>query len=123
MDYMPFELPNLIKDKMLTEADIKDIMFQLLSAAEFMHKLWVIHRDISISNILVNKDGDIILADFGQSRYHGSPRRKLSQGICTIFYRAPELLFGARYYSSPVDIWAIGCIFYELITGKPLFTG
>jgi len=83
----------------------------------------VVHRDISPRNILVNKEGDIVLADFGQSRFFGSPKRKLSQGVCTIFYRAPELLFGATYYSSQVDMWAIGCVFYELMKRKPLFSG
>lgn len=63
------------------------------------------------------------LADFGLARAFGIPVRSYTHEVVTLWYRAPDVLLGSRKYSTPVDIWSIGCIFAEMVNGKPLFTG
>ncbi len=85
------------------------------------------------SNILVTgqdkplqERGVVKIADFGLARLFQAPLRPLTDVdavVVTIWYRAPELLLGAKHYTSAIDLWAIGCIFAELITSKPLFQG
>lgn len=77
-----------------------------------------------VSNIhpLLSKD-NAKLADFGLARPFQVPIRPYTHEVVTLWYRAPEILLGSVEYSTPVDIWALGCIFCELVTKKPLFTG
>jgi serine/threonine protein kinase len=63
------------------------------------------------------------LADFGLARAFGIPIRKYTHEVVTLWYRAPEILLGSQLYSTPVDIWSIGCIFAEMVTKRPLFPG
>eukprot|EP01102_Stenamoeba_stenopodia_P020368 TRINITY_DN7892_c0_g1_i1.p1 TRINITY_DN7892_c0_g1~~TRINITY_DN7892_c0_g1_i1.p1 ORF type:complete len:230 (-),score=55.57 TRINITY_DN7892_c0_g1_i1:37-726(-) len=104
-------------------------MWQLLNGIHYLHQNWVIHRDIKPSNILVmgagKEEGTVKIADFGLARIFQSPQRPLSDNgvVVTVWYRAPELLLGAKHYTEAVDIWAIGCIFAELLTASPLFPG
>ena len=63
------------------------------------------------------------LADFGLARAFGIPVRTYTHEVVTLWYRAPEILLGARHYSTPVDIWSIGCIFAEMVNQRPLFPG
>lgn len=72
------------------------------------------HRDLKPQNLLIDKNGSIKLADFGLARAFGVPIRTLTHEVLTLWYRAPEILLGQKEYSTPVDIWSIGCIFYEL---------
>ncbi len=65
-------------------------------------------------NLLIDKSGSIKLADFGLARAFGVPIRTLTHEVLTLWYRAPEILLGQKEYSTPVDIWSIGCIFFEL---------
>lgn len=71
----------------------------------------------------MDSDGHVKLGDFGLARVFGSPNRNMTSLVCTIWYRPPELLFGAREYSTSVDMWGIGCILAELLLRVPLFTG
>eukprot|EP01121_Diplochlamys_sp_Union-15-3_P013987 TRINITY_DN4420_c0_g1_i2.p1 TRINITY_DN4420_c0_g1~~TRINITY_DN4420_c0_g1_i2.p1 ORF type:complete len:248 (-),score=46.23 TRINITY_DN4420_c0_g1_i2:58-801(-) len=95
----------------------------------YLHSNWVIHRDLKPSNILVlgkgPEEGTVKIADFGLARIFQSPLRPLSDNgvVVTIWYRAPELLLGSKHYTKAIDIWAIGCIFAELMNRKPLFPG
>jgi len=109
---------------------VKSIMWQMLNGMHCLHANWIMHRDVKPSNILVmgdgtNENGTVKIADFGLARIFQSPLRSLSDNgvVVTIWYRAPELLLGAKHYTRAVDIWAIGCIFAELIASKPLFPG
>ncbi|XP_064419271.1 cyclin-dependent kinase 2-like isoform X5 [Latimeria chalumnae] len=81
------------------------------------------NRDLKPQNLLINEIGDIKLADFGLARAFGVPLRTYTHEVVTLWYRAPEILLGCKYYSTAVDIWSIGCIFAEMITGRPLFPG
>ena len=72
---------------------------------------------------MIGQDGQLKLADFGLARAFSVPMRPFTHEVVTIWYRAPELLLGATEYSIAVDIWSIGCIFFELYKLKPLFDG
>ncbi|KAG8194269.1 hypothetical protein JTE90_024592 [Oedothorax gibbosus] len=104
------------------------IISQLLSALAYIHSANVIHRDIKPSNILMNHSGELKLADFGLARsleqtgeYSSDPT--LTEYVATRWYRAPEILLGSKRYTKGVDIWSVGCIMGEILSGKPLFPG
>lgn len=125
LEFMSFDLENIIKedDIVLTRADIKSYMQMLLLGIEACHRNWIVHRDIKPENLLIGPDGQMKLGDFGLAITYGSPDRQLWDKACTIWYRAPELLFGGKYYGAAMDMWSIGCIFGELMTRAPLFPG
>eukprot|EP01135_Chromosphaera_perkinsii_P000421 Nk52_evm1s79 gene=Nk52_evmTU1s79 len=107
----------------LSPMHLKSFLFQLLKGIKFCHARRVLHRDLKPQNLLISKDNTIKLADFGLSRAFGIPLRTYTHEVVTLWYRAPEILLGSRHYSTPIDIWSIGCIFAEMVTNKPLFTG
>ncbi|NXW09082.1 CDK3 kinase, partial [Fregetta grallaria] len=102
---------------------VKNYLFQLLQGVSFCHSHRVIHRDLKPQNLLINEAGAIKLADFGLARAFGVPLRTYTHEVVTLWYRAPEILLGCKYYSTAVDIWSIGCIFAEMVTRKALFPG
>ncbi|XP_019398160.1 PREDICTED: cyclin-dependent kinase 3 isoform X3 [Crocodylus porosus] len=102
---------------------VKSYLFQLLQGVNFCHSHRVIHRDLKPQNLLINEVGAIKLADFGLARAFGVPLRTYTHEVVTLWYRAPEILLGCKYYSTAVDIWSIGCIFAEMVTRKALFPG
>ena len=111
------------KKPLLSEEDIKGIMLQILTGLAEIHNNGILHRDLAPSNILITKNGIIKIGDFGLSRFIASPGKPLTQGVITIFYRAPEICFGAKYYSFSIDIWSAGCILAEMLLSKVLFQG
>ena len=117
MEYYDFDLKEGIErfEGALFQSELKGIMQQILSGMAHIHNAWYIHRDMKTSNILVHRTGRIAIADFGLARQYTNPPRALTQLVVTLWYRAPELLFGETYYGPPVDMWSIGCIFGELI--------
>lgn len=125
MDFLEHDLKDLLQDMddPFSPSETKTLMLQICSATEYLHKNWIIHRDLKTSNLLLNNRGEIKLADFGMARYTASPPPKLTQLVVTLWYRAPELLLGAEEYGFEIDIWSIGCIFSELLTREPLFQG
>ncbi|XP_034264507.1 cyclin-dependent kinase 3 isoform X2 [Pantherophis guttatus] len=102
---------------------VKSYLYQLLQGVSFCHSHRVIHRDLKPQNLLINEMGAIKLADFGLARAFGVPLRTYTHEVVTLWYRAPEILLGCKYYSTAVDIWSIGCIFAEMVTRKALFPG
>lgn len=102
---------------------IKSFLFQLLEGIAYCHSHSILHRDLKPQNLLINMNGELKLADFGLARTFGIPVSNYTHEVVTLWYRAPDVLMGSRNYSTPVDIWSIGCIFAEMVTGKPLFPG
>ena len=152
------QILDTAKDTPLPSPVIKAISKGVFSALKEVHAAGVMHRDISPSNVLINRTGHVYLSDFGQARFLDScmaclpacskdgkvheckPQHRTSEGcimesgsaisgtdltptVGTRWYRAPELLFGARRYGTAVDMWSAGCIFAEILFGKPLFPG
>lgn len=82
------------------------------------------HRDLKPSNLLVDESGQHIkLADFGLARTFGLPLKSYTHEVVTLWYRAPEILLGQKVYSTAVDMWSVGCIFFEMAHKRPLFYG
>ncbi|XP_032312692.1 cyclin-dependent kinase 3 isoform X2 [Camelus ferus] len=102
---------------------VKSYLFQLLQGVNFCHSHRVIHRDLKPQNLLINELGAIKLADFGLARAFGVPLRTYTHEVVTLWYRAPEILLGSKFYSTAVDVWSIGCIFAEMVTRRALFPG
>lgn len=102
---------------------VKSFLLQLLAGVAHCHHHRVLHRDLKPQNLLINREGELKLADFGLARAFGIPVRSYTHEVVTLWYRAPDVLLGSRKYSTPVDIWSVGCIFAEMVNGTPLFTG
>lgn len=122
IEYFPHgNLEELIKDKSVSygAADVKAWMGMLCRAIYYCHSNFVLHRDIKPNNLLIAADGEVKLADFGLARSFAEPWHAMTPAVITLWYRPPELLFGARHYSGAVDIWSIGMVFAELLIRRP----
>lgn len=106
---------------------VKVLLFQLARALAFLHAHHVCHRDLKPANVLVDPDtGRVQLCDFGSAKQILQPAKEKNVSyICSRYYRAPELLFGALHYGCEVDMWSFGCLLAELLreSGRPLFRG
>ncbi|KAI9193241.1 kinase-like domain-containing protein [Polychytrium aggregatum] len=102
---------------------VKKFMYQLLKGIAFCHENRVLHRDLKPQNLLINRNMELKLADFGLARAFGIPVNTFSNEVVTLWYRAPDVLLGSRNYSTSIDIWSAGCIMAEMFSGKPLFPG
>ncbi|KAL6139821.1 hypothetical protein ACLB2K_058122 [Fragaria x ananassa] len=125
-EYMEHDLAGLVaaNDIKFSDVQIKCYMRQLFSAVEHCHMRGIMHRDIKASNILVNNDGILKLADFGLANVVNSKSNQpLTSRVVTLWYRPPELLMGATEYGVSVDLWSVGCVFAELYLGKPILKG
>jgi len=119
------DLEKIIKNKgiPLSMGDVKQHLFQLLTAVDACHERWILHRDLKPDNMLYMDDGTMKLADFGLARMYGTPKARLSPEAITLWYKPPELLLGAYEYSSTCDMWSVGCIFAELLLRRPFLQG
>lgn len=130
LEYLPLgDLEGLIRDTSgipYGPADVKAWMGMIARGVWFCHDNFVLHRDIKPNNCLIATDGTVKLADFGLARAFGDPfttNRPMTANVITIWYRPPELLFGAPFYSAAVDIWSVGVMFAELINRAALLPG
>lgn len=127
LEYLPLgDLEMLIKDSegiRYGTAEVKAWMGMLARAVWFCHENFVLHRDIKPNNLLIAADGEVKLADFGLARSFSDPYRPMTSLVITRWYRPPELLFGARYYSGTVDVWSMGLVFAELVLRTPFLPG
>jgi serine/threonine protein kinase len=100
-------------------------MKQMLKGMIYLNQKNIIHRDIKGANILISDKGIVKIADFGLARYHEPWNKKIqyTNKVVTLWYRAPELLLGAKYYTDTVDMWSLGCVFAEMFLGRVLFPG
>jgi len=132
--YMLFEcmetdLHAVIRANILEDIHKRFIIYQLLKAIKYMHSGEVIHRDMKPSNLLLNSECLVKVADFGLARSiefkekEASRHPVLTDYVATRWYRAPEILLGSTDYTKGVDLWSVGCILGELLGGKPMFPG
>ncbi|KAK4417633.1 protein IMPAIRED IN BABA-INDUCED STERILITY 1 [Sesamum alatum] len=122
-EYMEHDLAGLLScpDIKFTDSQIKCYMQQLLSAVDHCHSRGIMHRDIKSSNILVNNEGILKIADFGLANFtRPTNKQPLTSRVVTLWYRPPELLLGSTNYAESVDLWSVGCVFAELFIGRPL---
>ncbi|CAL0306103.1 unnamed protein product [Lupinus luteus] len=112
--------PDFAKD----HQQVKMFLYQILCGIAYCHSHRVLHRDLKPQNLLIDRSNNALkLADFGLARAFGIPIRTFTHEVVTLWYRAPEILLGSRHYSTPVDVWSVGCIFAEMINQDPLFPG
>ncbi|XP_030440184.2 cyclin-dependent kinase G-2 [Syzygium oleosum] len=125
MEYMEHDLKGLMETRKrpFSTSEVKCLMLQLLEGVKYLHDNWVLHRDFKTSNLLLNNKGELKICDFGLSRQYGSPLKPYTPLVVTMWYRAPELLLGAKQYSTAIDMWSIGCIMAEMLASEPLFKG
>mmetsp|Transcript_28292 Transcript_28292/g.60282 ORF Transcript_28292/g.60282 Transcript_28292/m.60282 type:complete len:463 (-) Transcript_28292:246-1634(-) len=126
-DLMETDLHRVIYSKQpLTEEHHQFFIHQLLRGLVYLHSASVVHRDLKPSNLLVNKNCDLKICDFGLARVlHDKEEDALGRTdyVVTRWYRAPEVVLLASEYTVSIDVWAVGCIFCELINRKPIFAG
>ncbi|KAI7733370.1 hypothetical protein M8C21_018622, partial [Ambrosia artemisiifolia] len=125
-EYMEHDLAGLASHPSLkfTESQVKCYIRQLLHGLDHCHSNGILHRDIKGSNLLVDNNGVLKIADFGlASFFDPSQSQPLTSRVVTLWYRPPELLLGATYYGTAVDLWSTGCIVAELYAGKPIMPG
>lgn len=126
MDIMEGDLQDAMKrsgSSSFPQAEVKTMLYQILSATQHIHNKWILHRDMKTSNILVHKSGRLALCDFGLARKYQEPLRAMTQTVVTLWYRPIELLFGTSIYGPEIDMWSIGCIFGELLKKEAMIQG
>ncbi|XP_055628885.1 serine/threonine-protein kinase PITSLRE [Toxorhynchites rutilus septentrionalis] len=128
MDYVEHDLKSLMetmkhKKQVFLPGEVKCLTQQLLKAVAHLHDNWILHRDLKTSNLLLSHKGILKVGDFGLAREYGSPLKAYTSVVVTLWYRAPELLLCCKEYSTPIDIWSVGCIFAEFLSMAALFPG
>ena len=125
-EFCATDLEAVIKETARYELDaarIKGYMQATLRGLAWIHASWILHRDLKPGNLFLSPDGVVKVGDFGLARFFGSPERKYTGQVVTRWYRAPELLFGAKFYGPGVDVWSVGCILAELLLRVPYLPG
>ncbi|XP_015373946.1 PREDICTED: cyclin-dependent kinase 14 isoform X1 [Diuraphis noxia] len=107
----------------LDYSNVRLFMFQLFRGLAYIHQRRVLHRDVKPQNLLISEIGELKLADFGLARAKSVPSHTYSHEVVTLWYRPPDVLLGSTDYSTSLDMWGVGCIFIEMITGVPTFPG
>lgn len=106
-----------------TPMKIKLYLYQMLQGISYIHKKRILHRDLKPQNLLINSKGVMKICDFGLARGYSLPVRNYTNEVVTLWYRPPDVLLGYKLYETSVDIWSIGCIFSEMLLGRPIFEG
>lgn len=127
-DFMQTDLHAVVHADVLQPIHIKYIIYQLLKALKYIHSAGIVHRDIKPSNLLLNADCHMKICDFGFARslefgLDAIENPKLTDYVSTRWYRAIEVLLGSTHYTFAVDIWAVGCVYAEMLLRRPLFPG
>jgi serine/threonine protein kinase len=124
-EYLEYDLFGILEtpEIRLTQDHIKSWSKQLLSGVHYMHKNKVIHRDLKASNLLVNRMGELKIADLGLARSWNSDMKRLTNRVITLWYRPPELLLGCHEYTPKIDMWSCGCIIAEMFRRSGFLRG
>lgn len=128
MDFVPDTLSRVIRKYFKSKTVmpmllVKLYSYQMMRSLAYIHAMHICHRDIKPQNILVNPNNqNLKLCDFGSAKKLIKGEPNISY-ICSRYYRAPELIFGATEYSNSIDVWSTGCVIAELILGQPIFPG
>uniref|UniRef100_A0A8C3GB23 Cyclin dependent kinase 17 n=1 Tax=Cyclopterus lumpus TaxID=8103 RepID=A0A8C3GB23_CYCLU len=124
-EYLDKDLKQYMDDcgNIMSMHNVKVFLYQILRGLSYCHKRKVLHRDLKPQNLLINEKGELKLADFGLARAKSVPTKTYSNEVVTLWYRPPDVLLGSSEYSTQIDMWGVGCIFYEMAAGRPLFPG
>lgn len=125
-ELMETDLHRVIKSQKLSDDHIQYFIYQTLRALKAMHSANVIHRDLKPSNLLLNANCDLKICDFGLARSIASSENNfgfMTEYVATRWYRAPEIMLTFQEYTTAIDVWSVGCILAEMLSGKPLFPG
>lgn len=128
MDYIPGNLYEIIKYYRQSKHKVPNVLiklysYQIFRSLAYIHGIGICHRDIKPQNLLVNPSTHLLkLCDFGSAK-RLQPNEPNVSYICSRYYRAPELIFGATFYDCAIDVWSAGCVIAEMIIGEPLFLG
>uniref|UniRef100_A0A5F9DLZ1 mitogen-activated protein kinase n=1 Tax=Oryctolagus cuniculus TaxID=9986 RepID=A0A5F9DLZ1_RABIT len=117
---MGADLNNIVKCQKLTDDHVQFLIYQILRGLKYIHSADIIHRDLKPSNLAVNEDCELKILDFGLARHADA---EMTGYVVTRWYRAPEVILSWMHYNQTVDIWSVGCIMAEMLTGKTLFKG
>jgi len=125
-EYLERDLKQYMDDMSgvkLAMNNVRIFLFQLLRGLTYCHKMRILHRDLKPQNLLINQKGELKLADFGLARAKSVPTKTYSNEVVTLWYRPPDVLLGSTDYTTAIDMWGVGCIYYEMVTGRALFAG
>ncbi|XP_076358508.1 cyclin-dependent kinase 17-like isoform X3 [Tachypleus tridentatus] len=124
-EYLEKDLKQYMDDcgNILSMNNVKLFLFQLLRGLAYCHRRRILHRDLKPQNLLINDRGELKLADFGLARAKSVPTKTYSNEVVTLWYRPPDVLIGSTEYTTSIDLWGVGCIFFEMASGRPLFPG
>ncbi|EGF76269.1 hypothetical protein BATDEDRAFT_37565 [Batrachochytrium dendrobatidis JAM81] len=123
---MEADLNQIIQSgQQLTKQHFQYFLYQLLRGLKWMHSANIIHRDLKPGNLLVNSDCELRICDFGLARGISDVNSHLvnTEYVATRYYRAPEVVLSPKHYTKAIDLWSVGCIFGEMLTGRVLFKG
>ncbi|NXT41756.1 MK13 kinase, partial [Pelecanoides urinatrix] len=119
MPYMRTDLQKIMGHE-FSDEKIQYLVYQMLKGLKYIHSAGIIHRDLKPGNLAVNEDCQLKILDFGLARHADA---EMTGYVVTRWYRAPEVILNWMHYNQTVDIWSIGCIMAEMLTGKTLFKG
>jgi len=124
-EYHEYDLTGILETSEIrfTQDHVKSWSMQLLKGVHYMHVNNIIHRDLKASNLLINRRGELVIADWGLARSWGPHMKHLTNGVVTLWYRPIELLLGCKQYSTKIDMWSVGCIIAEMFRRSGLLKG
>jgi len=128
-ELMETDMHRVIRTQDLSDDHAQYFVYQTLRALKALHSADVIHRDLKPSNLLLNANCDLKVCDFGLARSvktaepSGTETGFMTEYVATRWYRAPEIMLTFKQYTKAIDVWSVGCILAEMLSGKPLFPG
>jgi len=124
-EYLENDLKKFLDNRtdLLPVEDLQIFLAQILRGLGYIHDKNILHRDLKPQNLLINSRWELKIADFGLARATSVPSKLFSNEVVTLWYRPAEVLLGSNQYNYSLDMWGVGCIFYEMVTGKPMFPG